>query len=276
MGKLYFWYSTMNAGKSTMLLQAAHNYIERGMLVFLLTAKLDTRSGTGRISSRIGLGADAECFTPQTDIYARLQEQVAKEELSCIFVDEAQFLTKEQVWQLARFVDDWKMPVMCYGLRVDFRGELFPGSKTLLALADEMKEVRTVCHCGKKATMAVRRDGNGKAIREGDQVCIGGNEVYVSLCRKHWREEMGDPGGPSDATKIGASKVLRGGADELPPSTPTGKKPLAAECTECADKENELCDGELAKKLAGGCALGSMDTAIPVAAYEGRSLESPN
>ena len=142
MGKLYFWYSAMNAGKSTMLLQAAHNYVERGMVPFLMTARLDDRAGVGRIASRIGLGSDAECFEKDTDLYARLQRQVEVERVSCVFVDEAQFLSKEQVWQLARFVDDYNLPVMCYGLRTDFRGELFPGSEVLLALADEMKEAR--------------------------------------------------------------------------------------------------------------------------------------
>ena len=192
MAKLYFQYSTMNAGKSTLLLQASHNYRERGMHTFLLTAALDDRAGQGRIGSRIGLGADAVTFRADDDLFALLEAELAKGPIACAFVDEAQFLTKEQVWQLARAVDDLKVPVMCYGLRVDFRGELFPGSAALLALADEMREVRTICHCGKKATMVVRQGADGKAQRDGAQVQIGGNETYVSLCRKHWREVVGD------------------------------------------------------------------------------------
>jgi thymidine kinase len=192
MAKLYFHYSTMNAGKSTVLLQAAHNYRERGMVPFLLTARLDTRAGTGRIASRIGISAEAETFTPDDDLFALLHTRLEKGPVACVFVDEAQFLTEAQVWQLARAVDDLKVPVMCFGLRVDFRGRLFPGSATLLALADEMREVRTICHCGKKATMVIRQDARGKPVTDGAQVQIGGNETYVSLCRRHWREAVGD------------------------------------------------------------------------------------
>ena len=192
MAKLYFHYSTMNAGKSTILLQAAHNYRERGMEVFLLTARLDDRAGAGRIASRIGFGDAAETFAPETDLFALIEARLEQGPCACVFIDEAQFLTPGQVWQLARAVDDLGVPVMCYGLRVDFRGELFPGSATLLALADEMREVRTICHCGKKATMVVRLGPDGKALREGAQVQIGGNETYVSLCRRHWREAVGE------------------------------------------------------------------------------------
>ena len=192
MAKLYFHYSTMNAGKSTVLLQAAHNYRERGMVPYLLTAAFDDRAGTGRISSRIGIGQDAEVFTPRTDMFALLADRQAAGPVACVFVDEAQFLGREQVWQLARAVDDLDLPVMCYGLRVDFRGALFPGSATLLALADEMREVRTICHCGKKATMVVRLGADGTAMKDGAQVQIGGNETYLSLCRRHWREAVGD------------------------------------------------------------------------------------
>ena len=192
MAKLYFHYSTMNAGKSTLLLQASYNYRERGMDTFLITAKLDDRAGAGRIGSRIGIGAEAEMFAPGDDLFARLEARLNEGPVACVFVDEAQFLTPDQVWQLARAVDDLKVPVMCYGLRVDFQGNLFPGSATLLALADEMREARTICHCGKKATMVVRQDEEGNVLRDGDQVQIGGNETYVSLCRKHWREAMGD------------------------------------------------------------------------------------
>lgn len=191
MAKLYFNYSTMNAGKSTVLLQASHNYVERGMQTFLLTAQLDDRAGHGRIESRIGIGADADTFAPQDDLFARIARRLATP-CACVFVDEAQFLTPDQVWQLARVVDDLNVPVMCFGLRVDFRGALFPGSATLLAIADEMREVRTICHCGRKATMVVRKDASGAVLRDGDQVEIGGNDRYVSLCRRHWREAMGD------------------------------------------------------------------------------------
>ncbi|MPQ92407.1 thymidine kinase [Thioclava sp. JE_KL1] len=192
MAKLYFHYSTMNAGKSTILLQASHNYIERGMETFLVTARLDNRAGDGRIASRIGIGAEAACFTEETDMFALIEARLAEGPCACIFVDEAQFLTETQVWQIARAVDDLRVPVMCYGLRVDFQGKLFPGSAALLALADEMREVRTICHCGKKATMVVRMGPDGQALRDGDQVQIGGNETYVSLCRRHWRKAMGE------------------------------------------------------------------------------------
>ena len=192
MAKLYFHYSTMNAGKSTVLLQAAHNYSERGMAPYLLTAKLDDRSGLGWIKSRIGISRKSEIFSHSEDLFKKLKNELGSKKIHCVFVDEAQFLTETQVWQLARVVDDLNLPVMCFGLRVDFRGELFPGSATLLALADEMREVRTICHCGKKATMVVRKDANGKVIKSGEQIQIGGNETYQSLCRRHWRSEVDD------------------------------------------------------------------------------------
>ena len=192
MAKLYFNYSTMNAGKSTILLQAAHNYRERGMQPYLLTALLDNRAGDARIASRIGIGAQADTFAPGQDLFATLQARLAQGPVDCVFVDEAQFLEKQQVWQLARAVDDLGLPVMCYGLRVDFRGALFPGSAALLAWADEMREVRTICHCGKKATMVARGGADGQFLRDGAQVQIGGNETYVSLCRRHWRAAVGD------------------------------------------------------------------------------------
>ncbi len=194
MAKLYFHYSTMNAGKSTLLLQAAHNYRERGMEVFLMTARHDDRAGPGRIGSRIGIGSAAETYAPGEDLLARITARLAEGALACIFLDEAQFLEPAQVWQLARVVDDLGVPVMCYGLRVDFQGQLFPGSATLLALADEMREVRTICQCGRKATMVVRQDDSGAVLTEGAQVQIGGNETYVSLCRRHWRAAMGEAG----------------------------------------------------------------------------------
>jgi thymidine kinase len=192
MAKLYFNYSTMNAGKSTVLLQASHNYRENNMDTYLLTAAIDDRAGQGRIASRIGIGAEADMFVSDDDLFARVVARLAQGPLAAIFVDEAQFLSPKQVWQLARVVDDLRVPVLCYGLRVDFQGNLFPGSATLLALADEMREVRTICHCGKKATMVIRQDETGRTITEGEQVQIGGNETYVSLCRRHWREATGD------------------------------------------------------------------------------------
>ena len=192
MAKLYFHYSTMNAGKSTALLQAAHNYRERDMVPHLLTAEFDDRVGEARIGSRIGIGSPAATFTPTDDLYDGLVARLAEGAVDCVFIDEAQFLTTAQVWQLARAVDDLSVPIMCYGLRVDFLGRLFPGSATLLALADEMREVRTICHCGKKATMVIRKDADGQVATTGDQVQIGGNETYVSLCRRHWREAVGD------------------------------------------------------------------------------------
>lgn len=192
MAKLYFHYSTMNAGKSTLLLQASYNYRERGMDTYLLTAKLDHRAGEGTIASRIGIACEADTFAPGEDLFERIAARMDAGPVACIFIDEAQFLDRAQVWQLARAVDDLNVPVMCYGLRVDFRGELFPGSAALLALADEMREVRTICHCGKKATMVVRKGPDGRAMTDGAQVQIGGNETYESLCRRHWREAVGD------------------------------------------------------------------------------------
>jgi len=192
MAKLYFHYSTMNAGKSTLLLQASYNYRERGMDTYLITARFDKRAGEGRVGSRIGIEAPADTFEAGEDMFAKIERRLAAGPVACIFIDEAQFLEPAQVWQLARAVDDLGVPVMAYGLRVDFQGNLFPGSATLLALADEMREARTICHCGKKATMVVRTDAGGRVLTAGDQVQIGGNEAYVSLCRKHWREAVGD------------------------------------------------------------------------------------
>jgi len=189
MAKLYFHYSTMNAGKSTLLLQASYNYRERGMKTLLLIASLDDRAGDGVIGSRIGISAPATAFGPAQDLFALIAADPGP--LSCVFVDEAQFLSPDQVWQLARVADDLGIPVMAYGLRVDFRGQLFPGSAALLALADDLREVRTICHCGRKATMVVRRDAQGRVQTAGAQVQVGGNETYLSLCRRHWREAVG-------------------------------------------------------------------------------------
>jgi thymidine kinase len=190
MAKLYFSYAAMNAGKSTLLLQAAHNYRERGMDVLLLTSALYKDDDAGHISSRIGISADATLYTAETDLLSLVRERMAQHRIDAIFVDEAQFLTKEQVWQLARVADHINVPVLTYGLRTDFRGELFEGSATLLAIADAIREVRTICECGRKATMVIRLGPDGKALTEGDQVSIG-KSTYVSLCRRHWEEKMG-------------------------------------------------------------------------------------
>jgi thymidine kinase len=195
MAKLYFNYATMNAGKSTLLLQAAFNYRERGMEVMLFVAghyrkAQETGSDTGYISSRVGLDSEAAMFVESDNLFERIADHHRSKNVACIFIDEAQFLSEDQVWQLARIADNLGIPVMCYGLRTDFRGELFEGSKALLAIADDLREVRTICWCSKKATMVVRVGLNGKVAKEGDQVSIG-KEAYVSLCRRHWEEEMG-------------------------------------------------------------------------------------
>ncbi|MEZ6041225.1 MAG: thymidine kinase, partial [Planctomycetaceae bacterium] len=182
MAKVYFYYSAMNAGKSTALLQAAYNYQERGMRPLLLTPQLDTRFGAGRIASRIGLQSEAVTFN-QTDSLleiARLQHQA--ESLACVFVDEAQFLTRRQVFELGEIADRIGIPVLAYGLRTDFQGNLFEGSQYLLAWADVLSEIKTICHCGRKATMVLRIDSEGKPLRAGNQIKVGGNESYVSVC----------------------------------------------------------------------------------------------
>jgi thymidine kinase len=180
----------MNAGKSTMLLQASYNYRERGMRTVIFIAALDERAGKGKVASRIGLSSEAIPFGQSDDLFTAIADMHAQEPIACVFVDEAQFLSAEQVWQLARVSDQVGIPVMAYGLRTDFQGKLFPGSYELLAIADELREVRTICHCGRKATMVVRVDEAGEVIREGAQVEVGGNEKYVSLCRRHWEEKM--------------------------------------------------------------------------------------
>src|SRR5690606_28944006 len=164
---------------------------ERGMTTMLFTAALDDRAGVGRIASRIGLEAASEMFSSGDNLFESVAQRLEAGALHCVFVDEAQFLTEDQVWQLARVADRLGVPVMCYGLRTDFRGELFPGSKALLALADDLREIRTLCRCGRKATMVVRLDADGKVVRQGAQVEIGGEDKYISLCRRHWEEEMG-------------------------------------------------------------------------------------
>jgi thymidine kinase len=190
MAKLYFYYSSMNAGKSTTLLQADFNYRERGMATMLWTAAFDDRHGVGRIASRIGLAADAHVFEGGTDLFAAIARRSDEGPLACVMVDEAQFLSREQVLGLARVCDELGVPVLCYGLRTDFRGELFSGSAALLGLADNLVELKAVCECGRKATMNLRIDGAGRAVGEGAQTEIGGNESYVALCRRHFMARL--------------------------------------------------------------------------------------
>lgn len=201
MAKLYFYYSTMNAGKSTALLQSSHNYRERGMRTLVYTARLDVRGG-GKVHSRIGLEGDACWFGPDTDLYAEVASEHVAARISCVLVDEAQFLEPGHVRQLAAVVDQLGIPVLCYGLRTDFRGELFAGSARLLAIADELTELKTICHCGRKATMVVRVGADGAAERDGAQIEIGGNERYVPLCRRHFHEARAEhvPGADRSGT----------------------------------------------------------------------------
>ena len=189
MAKLYFYYSTMNAGKSTALLQASHNYEERGMRTLLYTAQLDSRQG-GRIHSRIGIEREARHFHPGSDLKREIADEHASSRLACVLVDESQFLTPQQVKQLGGVVDELNVPVLCYGLRTDFRGDLFPGSAQLLGWADNLVEIKTICHCGRKAIMVVRVKADGSIEREGEQIEIGGNERYVSLCRRHFSQAV--------------------------------------------------------------------------------------
>jgi thymidine kinase len=184
MAKLYFNYSSMNAGKSTALLQANHNYIERGMHTQLFTSSKDERYGINEIVSRIGIKADANLFSETSNIFVQVQEMDQSKKINCVLIDEAQFLSKIQVQQLGQIVDDLNIPVLAFGIRTDFQGELFEGSKYLLAWSDNLKEIKTVCHCGRKATMVVRIDKTGEIISEGVQIEVGGNERYVPLCRK--------------------------------------------------------------------------------------------
>jgi thymidine kinase len=189
MAKLYFYYSAMNAGKTTTLLQSAHNYRERGMRVLILTPRLDDRAGSGTVASRIGLQAEGVAFGHANDLEALVRADIAqKGALHCVLVDEAQFLGRAQVWQLSEVVDQLRIPVLCYGLRTDFRGELFEGSQYLLAWADELSEIKTICHTGSKATMTVRVDAQGHAVQDGPQVEIGGNERYVSVSRAEFKK----------------------------------------------------------------------------------------
>lgn len=190
MAKLYFYFAAMNAGKSTTLLQASFNYVERGMATMLWTAALDDRGGDRAIESRIGLHANAHRFDSATDMHDRIAKAHAVSPIACVLVDEAQFLTSEQVWQLARVADEVGIPVLCYGLRTDFQGQLFEGSGVLLGIADTLVELKAVCHCGRKATMNLRVDENGNAVKVGEQTEIGGNDRYVALCRRHFSQAL--------------------------------------------------------------------------------------
>jgi thymidine kinase len=191
MAQMYFYYSAMNAGKSTTLLQSAFNYQERGMNPLIFTAAIDDRFGVGKVSSRIGLQAEAQLFNAETNLFEEIKALHNQEARHCILIDECQFLSKEQVYQLTEVVDKLHIPALCYGLRTDFQGELFEGSKHLLAWADKLIELKTICHCGRKANMVIRTDEHGKPIAEGDQVAIGGNDKYVSVCREHYKEALG-------------------------------------------------------------------------------------
>ncbi|RBP52856.1 thymidine kinase [Arenicella xantha] len=187
MAKLYFYYSTMNAGKSTTLLQSSFNYRERGMHTLLLTAAFDDRYGKGKVSSRIGLSQSADLFSDGDDLFKHVTQRHSETPIHCVLVDEAQFLSQDQVWQLSEVCDELGIPVLCYGIRTDFQGHLFNGSQWLLAWADVLVELKTICHCGSKANMVVRVDQQGEVIQQGSQVEIGGNDRYVSLCRRHFK-----------------------------------------------------------------------------------------
>ncbi len=191
MASLYFTYSAMNAGKSTSLLQVAHNYEEREQKVLLLTPAIDDRAGKGMIASRLGIDRSALAFTSGTDLAALIEARHGQQPIDCVLLDEAQFLTETQVWQLTDVVDRIDIPVMCYGIRTDAFGQAFPGSAVLLAVADKVSEMKTICFCGRKATMNLRIDDKGDAVKVGEQIAIGGNDRYISCCRKHWKEKLG-------------------------------------------------------------------------------------
>jgi thymidine kinase len=195
MSKVYFYYSAMNAGKSTILLQSSYNYRERGMRTLLFVPALDTRAGGGRIESRIGLSSDAIALQAGDDLLERVRVAHTEQAVACVLIDEAQFLTPSQVRQATDIADMLRIPVLCYGLRTDFQGRLFPGSAELLALADNLIELKTICHCGRKATMNLRISADGNAVKIGEQVEIGGNDRYVPMCRRHFKEAFGIPAG---------------------------------------------------------------------------------
>ena len=190
MAKLYFYYSSMNAGKSTALLQSSYNYKERGMNTLVMAPLLDDRYGAGKVTSRIGIETDAHVFRKDDDLFAVVEDQHSLEPLHCVLIDEAQFLTRDQVFQLSDVTDNLNIPVLAYGLRTDFQGEPFEGSKYLLAWSDNLKELKAICHCGSKATMVLRLDGEGNAVTKGSQVEIGGNDRYISMCRRHFKAEF--------------------------------------------------------------------------------------
>jgi thymidine kinase len=190
MSKVYFYYSAMNAGKSTVLLQSSYNYHERGMRTLLFTPAIDTRAGVGRIKSRIGLDAEAMSLPATENVFTHVKGAHAAHPISCVLIDEAQFLTREQVEQCTDIADQLRIPVLCYGLRTDFQAQLFPGSAALLALADNLIELKTICHCGRKATMNLRVGADGRGVKEGAQIEIGGNDRYVAMCRRHYKEAL--------------------------------------------------------------------------------------
>ena len=192
MAKLYFYFSAMNAGKTTNLLQSAYNYRERGMNALVLKPKVDDRHTITSVRSRIGIESDAVNFEAEDDLFALTEKITQHTPLSCVLLDEAQFLTKSQVFSLCEIVDKMGIPVLAYGLRTDFSGELFEGSLNLLAWADELVEIKTICHCGKKANMVLRLDKNGEPIKTGKQILIGGNDSYVSVCRKHFNQQQAE------------------------------------------------------------------------------------
>ena len=191
MAKLYFYYSTMNAGKSTTLLQSSYNYRERNMNTLVYTAAIDDRFGVGKVTSRIGISEDAHLFNAGTDLFAEISKYMSSDNLHCVLVDEAQFLTKQQVYQLSDVVDKLNVPVLCYGLRTDFQAELFEGSQYLLAWADQLEEMKTICYCGRKANFVLRLNEHGDVMKEGEQIQIGGNDSYLSVCRLHYKEKSG-------------------------------------------------------------------------------------
>ncbi len=180
----------MNAGKSATLLQSSYNYQERGMNTLVYTAAIDSRYGVGKVASRIGISQEAHLFYPMSDLFREVSEHLQQQTLHCILIDEAQFLTKDQVYQLTEIVDKLNIPVLCYGLRTDFQAELFEGSKYLLAWADQLEELKTICYCGRKANFVIRMNKQGKAISDGEQIQIGGNDTYLSVCRRHYKEKL--------------------------------------------------------------------------------------
>jgi len=209
MAKVYFYYAAMNAGKSTVLLQSSYNYRERGMRTLLFIPAINPRSGSGRIESRIGLRSGAISLAATDNVLNRVRQEHTAQAVACVLVDEAQFLSAEQVWQLSDVADSLGIPVLCYGLRTDFQGKLFPGSAALLGIADDMIELKTICHCGRKATMNLRIDREGRAVKEGRQVEIGGNDRYVATCRRHFKD------------------ALRGNTTEEPVSAPHSNPPFS-------------------------------------------------